>query len=150
MTYLCDTSIVLRINDPDSAAHTDTLNALEKLRREGERLVLVPQILVEFWVVATRPKDVNGLGFTTEQAEKELENLQNIFTVLPENERMFEEWKTLVVKHKVNGKPAHDTRIVAALKVHKITHLLTLNPKDFKRYTGISAVTPQEVLGQTN
>jgi len=80
------------------------------LRRRDEQIVIVPQILVEFWVAATRPTNVNRLGMTIDKAEKELENLQNLFTVLPENEKIFGEWKTIVAKHKVSGKVAHDAR----------------------------------------
>jgi len=39
-----------------------------------------------------------------------------------------------------------DTRLVALMVAHGITHLLTLNPTDFARYSEITAVTPQEIL----
>ncbi len=145
MAYLSDTSIVLRLAQPHLPVYQTVLNALSKIRKSGERLVIVPQILVEFWVVATRPTNINGLEMTTDNAEKELEKLQKLFTVLPENEKIFEEWKTLVVKYKVSGKPTHDTRIAAAMIVHKIENILTLNPNDFKRFTEIKAIRPQDI-----
>ncbi len=145
MAYLSDTSVILRLNEPSNPLSKVVEECLEKLSQAGEELVIVPQVLVEFWVVATRPKNVNGLGFTTDEAEEVLENLQKLFTVLPENDKIFEEWKTLVVKHKVSGKPTHDTRIAAAMIVHKIENILTLNPNDFKRFTEIKAVNPQNV-----
>jgi len=86
MAYLPDTSVVLRLNEPTNPLCKIVEQCLDKLGQNGEALVIVPQILVEFWVVATRPKSVNGLGLTIEEAEKELKNLQSIFTVLPENE----------------------------------------------------------------
>jgi len=142
MSYLSDTSIVLRLAQPHLPIYQTVFQALAKLRRSGEQIIIVPQILVEFWVVATRPTNVNDLGMTTDNAEKELENLQSIFTVLPENERIFDEWKAIVTKYKVSGKVAHDARIVAAMKVHKVENILTLNPSDFKRYNEIKAVRP--------
>lgn len=145
MSYLSDTSIVLRLAQPHLPIYQTVFQALAKLRRSGEEIIVVPQILVEFWVVATRPTNVNGLGMTTDDAEKELKNLQSIFTVLPENARIFDKWKTLVIKHKVSGKPAHDARIAAAMTVHKIANILTLNPNDFKRFTEIKAVRPQDI-----
>ena len=48
-------------------------------------------------------------------------------------------------KHKVSGKPTHDARIVAAMIVHKIENILTLNPNDFKRFSEIKAVRPKDV-----
>jgi len=119
--------------------------AIEQLGQNGAELVIIPQILVEFWTVATRPKDVNGLGMTTDEAEKELEHPQKLFTLLPENEEIFDEWKGLIVKNKVSGKTTHDARIVAAMTVHKIKNILTLNPNDFKRFTEITAIKPQDV-----
>lgn len=115
------------------------------MEQNGEELVIIPQVLVEFWTVATRPTNVNGLGMTTDESEKELENLQKFFRLLPENRRIFENWKVLIVKYKVSGKVTHDTRIVAAMIVHKIDNILTLNPNDFKRFTEIKAVRPQDV-----
>ncbi len=40
----------------------------------------------------------------------------------------------------------HDTRIVAAMKVHGISHLVTFNDQDFKRYHEITVMTPAEVI----
>ena len=37
---------------------------------------------------------------------------------------------------------SHDARLVALMKVHGITHVLTLNPIDFARYAEITAITP--------
>ena len=55
------------------------------------------------------------------------------------------EWEQLVVKHQVLGKQVHDTRLIAAMHVHGITHLLTFNTADFKRYDGITVVNPSSV-----
>ncbi len=104
MAYIPDSNIVLRLVNKKDPNHLNVSQALKKLESDGETIVIIPQILVEFWVVATRPIDVNGLGMMTDEAEKELENLQKLFTVLPENERIFDEWKMLVAKHKVSGK----------------------------------------------
>ena len=145
MAYLPDTNIVLRLVNKKDPLHQIVSQAIEQLGQNGEELVIIPQILVEFWTVATRPTDVNGLGMTTDEAEKELENLQKLFTLLPENERIFDEWKTLIVKYKVSGKTTHDARIVAAMTVHKIENILTLNPNDFKRFTEITTIKPQEI-----
>jgi hypothetical protein len=43
------------------------------------------------------------------------------------------------------GKQAHDTRLVAAMTVHQITHLLTFNTDDFKRFTEITAIDPRSI-----
>ncbi len=53
--------------------------------------------------------------------------------------------ESLLTNHKVSGKVAHDARIAAAMRVHKIENILTLNPGDFKRFTEITAIKPQEI-----
>ncbi len=146
--YIPDTNIIVRLYDSVNPMCKIVRQCLDKLEERGEILVIVPQILVEFWVVATRPKDVNGLGMSPDEAQVELDNLQEIFTLFPENAKIFDEWKTLVTKHQVSGKPSHDARIVAAMKAHKIDKILTLNPQDFKRYNEIISITPQEVLDE--
>lgn len=79
MAYLPDTSVIVRLYDEENPISDIVDKCLNKLQDKGEELVIVPQVLIEFWVVATRPINVNGLGMTTDEAEKELENLQKLF-----------------------------------------------------------------------
>ena len=39
----------------------------------------------------------------------------------------------------------HDARLVAAMIVHGIPNLLTFNLPDFKRFTEITVISPEEV-----
>jgi predicted nucleic acid-binding protein len=50
------------------------------------------------------------------------------------------------VTHEASGKASHDARLVAAMKVHGITHVLTFNVDDFKRYE-ISVLHPAALIG---
>ncbi|CAN5503607.1 hypothetical protein BH10ACI1_BH10ACI1_17400 [soil metagenome] len=145
MDYLSDTNIILRLAEPTHPMHGATLSAVTKLFANGDNLCLLPQNLIEFWNVATRPADKNGLGWTTAQTDAEVADLEKIFTVLPDSPAIFTEWRHLVVKHSVLGKQVHDTRIVAAMNVHKITHLLTFNIDDFKRFAGITLINPTTI-----
>jgi predicted nucleic acid-binding protein len=45
----------------------------------------------------------------------------------------------------VSGRQVHDARLVAAMKVHNVTHLLTFNTDDFKRFSEIMVVNPLNV-----
>ena len=56
-------------------------------------------------------------------------------------------WKQLVVRHAVLGVQVHDARLVALMQAHNVTHILTLNPGDFHRYPGITAISPTDLLG---
>ena len=57
--YLLDTNVLLRAAAPTSVQHTAAVGAIERLLAGGEELFLAPQVLVEFWSVATRPVEVN-------------------------------------------------------------------------------------------
>jgi hypothetical protein len=59
---LVDTNILLRSLNPDDPQYEAAANALAKLRVRNETLCIVPQNLIEFWAVATRPINKNGLG----------------------------------------------------------------------------------------
>lgn len=145
MSYLLDTNILLRSVQPSHPMHPEAVRAVGELISRGEQLSIIPQNLIEFWAVATRPVESNGLGMTVVQAAGEITNLKGLFQLLPDNASIYAEWERLVSKHQVKGKEAHDTRLVAAMIAHKINHLLTFNKDDFKRFSEITTVSPQEV-----
>lgn len=145
MRILLDTSVVLRLLEPHTAAWQEVLDALDQLGKQGMTCCLVPQVIYELWVVATRPVAQNGLGFSAEQATQEVAQLTSLFTLLKDERSIYEQWQQLVTKYQVQGKNAHDTRIVAAMLRHGISHLLTRNAKDFQRYAGITVYTPTTV-----
>jgi len=51
----------------------------------------------------------------------------------------------------VSGVQVHDARLVASMKVNAISHILTLNVEDFKRYgsEGIVPVAPRTIGVET-
>ena len=146
MNYLVDTNILTRIADPAHAMHQEALDAVKLLIQQGHKLHVVPQNFYEFWVVATRPVNVNGLGKTAAEAATELANLKALFVLLDETPAIYGVWERLVISTPVVGKNGHDARLVAAMTVHGLTHLLTFNAQDFRQYPAITAVTPADVL----
>lgn len=146
MPYLTDTNVLLRSTSPGHPMFSQAVAAVESILRGGEEIYLVPQNLMEFWAVATRPPERNGLGMTAEQALLELERLEEWLPILPEAPEVYREWRRLVVTHGVLGVGVHDTRLVAAMLIHNITHLLTFNVDDFRRYPRIVVVHPEAVL----
>ena len=146
MNYLVDTNILTRMAEPVHAMHREALDAVRHLTKQGHLLHIVPQNLYEFWVVATRPASVNGLGKTAAEALLDLTNLKGLFLWLDESPLIYGVWEGLVTGTPVVGKNAHDTRLVAAMTVHGLTHLLTCNSRDFRQYPGITAITPTDAL----
>jgi len=143
--YLLDTNVLLRAASAASAQHLTAVAAVSALLARGDELVVAPQVLIEFWSVATRPLDVNGFGWPVELVENEVRRLIDQFPLLPDTPAIFAEWLHLVSQRRVAGKQVHDARVVALMHAHQITHLLTFNVGDFVGY-GIIAVSPEEVV----
>ena len=144
MIYLVDTNVLLRFADRTHPLHPRVRAAVRTLRAEGHRLQATSQNCVEFWNVATRPADKNGLGLEPADADRLLRLVERLFPVLPDVPAVYPQWRQLVVAFGVSGVQVHDARLVAAMRVHSMTHILTFNVADFVRYAtlGIVAVDP--------
>jgi predicted nucleic acid-binding protein len=147
MSYLIDTNILLRLakrTDPDRAL---ALTALQKLKSQNEELCYTTQVLVEFWNVCTRPLTARGgLGLTIEAAERKTRLIEKQFRLLPESLVTHQEWRRLVKLHNVKGVQVHDTMLAAVMNIYGITHLLTFNTPDFKRFGSFNVVSPADVI----
>ena len=62
MVCLLDTNLVLRLSDALSPLRPVAQQAIEALWLRGDLPALTTQNLIEFWAVATRPAEANGLG----------------------------------------------------------------------------------------
>jgi predicted nucleic acid-binding protein len=146
MSILLDTNIMLRSVEPNHPMHNIADAAVGTLLGNQETIVLVSQNLYEFWVVGTRPTAQNGLGFTSAQAQAELNRFKNQFNVYDDTPAVRTTWEQLVAKYGVIGKNAHDARLVAAMVVHGVKTLLTFNVADFQRFQEINATSPADVV----
>lgn len=72
--------------------------------------------------------------------------MRGLFAFLPDRPEVFAEWLQLVQSYRISGKQVHDARLVAVMRPHGLTHLLTLNGADFARFAEVVAVHPHEVL----
>lgn len=126
-------------NHPQCAVARD---ALLQLGANGHELLIVPQAIYEFWVVATRPVAVNGLGFSAAEAEAQVSANLDLYPLYQDDDLLFDEWRALVNRHEVVGKQAHDARLVAAMVRHGVTHLLTFNEQDFARFGEVAVIAP--------
>lgn len=145
MRILVDTNVLVRVRDAADPRHLVCAQALHRLRSAANDLCVCAQVMIEFWVVATRPRDVNGLGLEPADAAANLQEFEELFVCLSEPSDMASRWRTLANQYVVRGRQAHDTRLVALMLAHGVTHLLTLNAPDFARYTEITCLAPEDV-----
>ena len=141
---LLDTNVVARLVDTAAAQYSECWQAVEALISRGDQPCLAAQVLIEFWVVATRPLDVNGLGWGIEVTADTIRSLCEQFPLLPDCAAVFTHWLALATGG-VRGKRAHDARLVAFMRVHNIAAILTLNLGDFEGLPA-AAWQPLDVL----
>jgi predicted nucleic acid-binding protein len=144
--YLLDTNVVLRFSNPSDEQHRLATESVATLLSQADECYLTAQVLIEFWVVATRPVAVNGLEWSVEQTRNIIEQLLERFPVAEETPRILPAWLAIVNRNQVKGKRTHDARIAALMVASDISHILTFNPSDFTRIPGITVAHPQEII----
>jgi len=145
MAYLVDTNVASRRILPADPQFPLIVAALTKLHNQGESLHVTPQVLIEFHALATRPLVANGWGMSPAQALLEGRKIESIFPILPDTAAIYPLWRNLVGHHQIMGRQVFDARLVAVTQAHQITHILTMNPGDFRRFPGIIVVEPSSV-----
>ncbi len=149
MRFLLDTGILLRLIDESDPPHNLVESAVGKLGNQGFEVFITTQNIAEFWNVATRPKANNGLELPpAEVAHLFTSSIEPLVAVLPERELFHSEFRRLLVHYNVVGKQVHDARLVAMMLSWQVTHILTLNERNFQRFgpEGITVVSPPTLV----
>jgi len=142
---LVDTNILLRISRRSDPQYQLVDSALAKLALAGTTLHFTHQNIAELWNAMTRPVNRNGFGLTATEAERQVRVIETGMSLLSDSEAVYRERRRIVVQHAVSGVQVHDARLVAAMHVHGVSDILTLNVTDFDRYSGITAAHPSAV-----
>jgi predicted nucleic acid-binding protein len=142
---LVDTNILLRIARRFDPQHEIVDAALARLAEQGTTLCFTHQNIAELWNAMTRPVARNGLGLSAIETERQVRAIEAGMSLLPDSAAVYQEWRRIVVQHNVCGVQVHDARLAAAMYVHAVSHILTLNVADFSRFDGLTAVHPESV-----
>ena len=145
MRVLVDTNILLRSAQPTHPLCPQAAHAVSKLFRQKDAVFFCSQNIAEFWNVATRPAAANGLGFSHEEAVREVAAIESLLTLLEDIPAIYPVWKRIVRDHRVQSVKVYDARLVAVMTVYAIDTILTLNGADFKRYSNVNAIHPASV-----
>jgi predicted nucleic acid-binding protein len=146
MRCLVDTNVLLRSVQLSHPMNSAAAGSIASLLKSGEELFITPQNVVEFWCVATRPESANGLGLDISDTTRKIGAFRAALAFLPDTQAIFDQWEPLVFTYEVIGKRVYDARLVAAMLVHGVSHLLTFNDRDFKRFNEITVVNPQSII----
>lgn len=145
MACLLDTGILLRAFDASSSEYRQIRQDLRALVARQERLVVALQNVAEFWNVSTRPIDKNGYGLSVERTERRVQIIERFCDVVSESNHSYRVWKDLLNVHGVTGVAVHDARLVSVMLSHGVSDIFTFNERDFRRYPGITILTPGNV-----
>lgn len=148
--YILDANLLLRLADQSNPMHQTASDAVAALLAKSALLRTVPQSFFEFWSVATRPANKNGLGLSIADAMALLHAFAQSFPPLPDDPTILGYWQRLLVTYSVGGKQGHDARYIAAMQAQGLTHFLTFD-SDFNRYSaeGIAIINPASVTAPT-
>jgi predicted nucleic acid-binding protein len=139
---LVDTSILARDANRSDPLHAIVAGALSSLTERGATLCVCSQNLYEFWVVATRPAGLGGLGMEPPQARAQIEGVLDAYEFIEDPPDLVPRWLELCTTHGVRGKPAHDARLVAVMGAAGVRDILTLNSRDFVRFAMVRTIDP--------
>jgi len=146
MRVLVDTNILLRSAQPNHPLCSQATYAVSKLLRQKDSVFFCPQNMAEFWNVATRPAERNGLGFSNEEVLREITSIEESLTLLPDVPAIYFAWKRIVHDHEVQGVKVYDARLVAVMSVYAVESILSFNSDDVKRYDLVTALHPASLL----
>lgn len=146
--YAVDTNVLLRLSDQLNGQNPLIVVAMRRLGLQNIEFCFTTQNLGEFWNVSTRPITRNGFGLSIPETARRFQTIRESMTLLPESEAVFRAWLQLLQAHDIRGTEVHDAHLAAVLEVHQVTHLLTFNGADFKRFPHIVAVHPQDLVRQ--
>jgi predicted nucleic acid-binding protein len=141
-----DTNIIARSLQRSHPHHQPALDAMRVLAaRDREQFFISPQVLTEFYAIATR--STNGLGLAPHDALVEMENLKQRFQLLPELPTIFPRLEQLLASYHPTNRHVFDLRHVAVMLTHGIPKILTFNDADFRPFAEIQPLNPFDVLG---
>jgi predicted nucleic acid-binding protein len=92
MRVLVDTNILLRCAQPNHPLCPQATHAVSRLLRQKNAVFFCSQNIAEFWNVATRPVEVNGLGFSHDEVLQEVGSIENLLTLLPDFPAIYPVW----------------------------------------------------------
>ncbi len=143
-SILLDTNILLSACDESRRSHSTCLSVINSATSKGFHPLLSSQVLREYLVVATRPRQDNGLGLEPDDALANIDELRRFCGVLDDISTTQTRLERLVKKHQIRGKRIHDANIVATMLSHGVSWLVSDNPQDFKAFEDLNLLTSTE------
>lgn len=141
-----DTNVLLAATDRSRPDHVSARDFLTAAPGKGVHCAVTGQVMREYLVVATRPIATNGLGLPVDDAVKNARIFRSRLIFLDEDDGVSRKLEDLVQQFGIVGRRIHDANIAAAIVVHGIPHLVTVNKDDFAFLTDARLLSPAEAV----
>ena len=106
-----DTNVLLTATDELRSQHREAQRLITESGPHGLHLAASGQILREYLVVATRPREANGLGLQVRDAIANVNEFLRHLHLYEENEEVSRRLRGLAATHGLHGRRLHDANI---------------------------------------
>lgn len=138
---LLDTNVLVYLSSSSSPLHLAARDAVRQLAEDAAGLALTGQNLLEFYTVATRSTADRGLGMSPAEAREQARRFASRLCVLDDRSVDWLGVLDLAVDENVRGRRVHDARLVAVMREHGLTEILSFD-RGMDGFAGITRVEP--------
>ena len=135
-----DTNVLVYANLHGSVHHAAASAGLRQADAAGLELWISSQIVREYLAAVTRPQPNAPAPLTMPMAVDQVRLLLQRFQAIEDGSEVRARLLSLLTSYPVAGRQVHDANIVATMLANGITHLLTFNVGDFRRFSGLIAI----------
>jgi predicted nucleic acid-binding protein len=136
-----DTNVLVFANAVEAPHHETALSTIKECRQAGIELWISQQVLREYLAVRSRQQTfVEPMDAAT--LVERVQYFRSAFRVAQDSREVLDKLLNVMQETNFGGKQIHDANIVATMLVHGVSHLLTNNVTDFKRFSGRIKVVP--------
>lgn len=140
---LLDTNVLIYAFTEKAPQHQAARALLDQAKEEAANLVIVPQIVSEFYAVATNPRQM----VQARQPHEVVEAIRLLLdfpgiTLLPTPPDVVTRWLKLVEHRPITGQKIFDTQLVATMLSNDVRRIYTFNTADFEIFEEIEVIQP--------
>jgi predicted nucleic acid-binding protein len=136
-----DTNILVYASVPVAPLHGVAIRAMRDEAAAGAALWLSRHILRGFLATLSRPQAF-GTPLSVSDLIDQVHRFEANYHIAEDGPTVTVELLRLLTRFPAGGKQVHDANIVATMRAHGLTRLLTHNTADFDRFAPVIIVVP--------
>ena len=142
---LIDTNVLVYSINSSAPYHHQCKMLAEAVKAKKIPGVIFPQILHEFFSIITNERRVEK-PLSSLQALEQVKIIKKIFLIQNPPLDYLNYLENLIKEHNLRGVDIYDASLVAQMLSLKISTICTYNTNDFRRYSEIEVITPEDIF----